>query len=128
MAFFIHLSSLSSPLLLMLSPKIFAFIPILPMCLSSRNRSIYKAFHHIMPYSDSLCKVLHYSKTGVPWQMNKTLIINFSYLKMPCNAGFCKVLSTFLCIVFFLLITTLFAKYFKMVQLGAMCSSQIVVS
>ena len=47
---------------------------------------------------------------------------------MPCNAEFCVGLSAFYGIVFFLLITTLFAKYFKMVQFNAMCSSQIVVS
>ena len=64
----------------------------------------------------------------VPWQMNNTLIIIFSYLKMPCNAEFCVGLSAFYGIVFFLFITTLFAKYFKMVQFNATCSSQIVVS
>lgn len=64
----------------------------------------------------------------LPWQMNKTLIIKFSYSKMPCNAEFCVGLSAFPGIVFSLLMTTLFAKYFKIVQLGAMCSSQIVVS
>ena len=47
---------------------------------------------------------------------------------MPCNAEFCVDLSAFLGIVFFLFKTTLFAKYFKMVQFKAMCSSQIVVS
>ena len=31
----------------------------------------------------------------LPWQMNKTLIINFSCSKMPCIALFCKDLSTF---------------------------------
>ena len=41
---------------------------------------------------------------------------------------FCKVLSAFSSIVFFLFKTTLFAKYFKMVQFNATCSSQIVVS
>nr|DAZ09383.1 MAG TPA: hypothetical protein [Caudoviricetes sp.] len=30
-----------------------------------------------MPYSAPVCKGMHYSKTGVPWQMNKTLIIRF---------------------------------------------------
>ena len=47
---------------------------------------------------------------------------------MPYNAEFCKVLSAFLSIVFFLLITTLFANHFKIGQFKAMCSSQIVVS
>lgn len=64
----------------------------------------------------------------LPWQMNKILIINFSCSKMPCVAEFCKVSSAFSSIVFFLFITTLFAKHFKMVQFKAMCSSQIVVS
>lgn len=60
--------------------------------------------------------------------MKSTLIIKFSCSEMPCNAEFCVDLSAFLGIVFFLLMTTLFAKYFKMVQFKAMCSSQIVVS
>lgn len=47
---------------------------------------------------------------------------------MPYNAEFCVGLSAFPGIVFSLLMTTLFAKYFKMVQFNAMCSSQIVVS
>ena len=47
---------------------------------------------------------------------------------MPCIAEFCVVLSAFQGIIFFLFKTTLFAKYFKMVQFKAMCSSQIVVS
>ena len=63
----------------------------------------------------------------LPWQMNSIRIIKISYHKMPYNAEICKVLSAFSSIVFFLFITTLFVKYFKMVQLGAMCSSQIVV-
>ena len=50
------------------------------------------------------------------------------FAQMPCNAVFCVVLSVFPGIVIFLLMTTLFAKYFKMVQFNAMCSSQIVVS
>lgn len=64
----------------------------------------------------------------LPWQMNSTRIIKFSYLKMPCNAEFCVVLSAFLGIKFFLLIITLFSKYFKPLQFKAVCSSQIVVS
>ena len=64
----------------------------------------------------------------LPWQMKSTLIIKFSCSEMPYNAEFCKVLSAFSSIVFFLFKTTLFAKYFKMVQFKAMCSSQIVVS
>ena len=64
----------------------------------------------------------------LPWQMNKTLIIKFSCSEMPCNAEFCVGLSAFPGIVFSLLMTTLFAKHFKIVQFKAVCSSQIVVS
>jgi hypothetical protein len=42
--------------------------------------------------------------------------------------SFALVYRLFSSIVFFLFKTTLFAKYFKMVQFKAMCSSQIVVS
>ena len=127
-AFIIYFQSLSSPLLLRISPHTFAFIPIPSMCLSSRNRSNSKAFRHILPYIAPVCKGMHYHKTGMPWQMKSIFIIKFSCSKMPCNAEFCKVLSVFSSIVFSLLMTTLFAKYFKMVQFWAMCSSQIVVS
>ena len=119
---------LSSPLLLRISPHTFAFIPIPPMSLSSRNRSIFNTFRHILPRIAPVCEGMHYHKTRVPWQMKSTLIIIFSYLKMPCNAEFCVGLSAFPGIVFFLLMTTLFAKHFKMVQFKAVCSSQIVVS
>ena len=68
---------LSSLLLLRISPNFFDYSGSTPMSLSSLNRSNSKAFRHIMPYSAPLCKVLHYSKTGVPWQMNNTLIIRF---------------------------------------------------
>lgn len=64
----------SSPLLLKNPPNTFAFIPLPPMSLSSLNRSNSNAFRHIMPYSAPLCKALHYSKTGVPWQINNTFI------------------------------------------------------
>ena len=125
---FVCVPSLSNLLLLRISPYTFAFIPIPSMSLSSRNRSISKTFRHILPCVVPVCKGMHYHKTGVPWQMNNILIINFSYLKMPCNAEFCVVLWAFPDIVFSLLITTLFAKHFKMVQFNAVCSSQIVVS
>ena len=46
----------------------------------------------------------------VPWQMNKTLIINFSCSDMPYIAKFCVGLSTFPGILFFFSPTTLFAK------------------
>lgn len=45
---------------------------------SSKLSSIVQFICLIMPYITPLCKALHYSKTGVPWQMSKTLIINFS--------------------------------------------------
>ena len=48
------------------------------MSLSSLNRSNSKAFRHILPRVATVCEGMHYHKTGVPWQMNKTLIINFS--------------------------------------------------
>ena len=89
---FIHQNlPLSSLLLLMNPPHTFAFIPILLMCLSSPNRSIYAVSRHIMSYSAQLCKVLHYSKTGVPWQINKILI----FLIFPVFSGFSS-LFTFL--------------------------------
>ena len=83
-AFYVHLPSVSSPLLLRISPKTFAFIPILPMWLSSLNGSISKAFRHIMPYYAPVCKGMHYHKTGVPWQMKSTLII-FSIFSFYLN-------------------------------------------
>ena len=78
--FYHQYSSVSSQLLLRISPNFFDYSSLSPMCLSSRNRSICKAFRHIMPYSAPLCKVLHYSKTGVPWQMKSTSIIYKNYL------------------------------------------------
>ena len=60
------------------------------MCLSSLNRSIYAAFRHILPYSAPLCKALHYSKTGVPWQMKSIFIIVLFLLVLPGNALFCE--------------------------------------
>ena len=102
--------SLSNPLLLRISPHTFDFIPIPSMSLSSRKRSIFNAFRHILPCVAPLCEDMHYHKTGVPWQMNKTLIIKFSCSETPCNAEFCKVLSAFPSIVFLFSKTTLFAK------------------
>ena len=119
---------LSSPLLLRNPPNTFAFIPLPAMSLSSLNHSNSNIFRHIMPYSAPVCKGMHCHKTGVPWQMKSTFIINFSCSKMPCIALFCKDLSTFLGIVFFFFNTTLFAKYFKTEQITSLCSSQIVVS
>ena len=74
------MSSLSSPLLLRISPNTFTFIPILPMSLSSRNRSNSKTFRHIMPYSAPFCKGMHYHKTGVPWQIKSIFIIILFHL------------------------------------------------
>ena len=65
----------SGPLLLRNPPNTFAFIPLPAMSLSSLNRSNSNTSCHISPYSTPLCKALHYSKTGVPWQMNNTFII-----------------------------------------------------
>lgn len=90
MAFYVHLPSVSIPLLLRISPKTFVFILILPMCLSSPNRSIHAVFRHFLPCVAPLCKALHYSKTRVPWQIKSTLIIVLIYSfcpKMPCFAS-----------------------------------------
>ena len=78
----------SSPLLLRNPPNTFAFIPLAAMSLSSLNRSNSKVFRPIMPYSAPVCKGMHYSKTGVPWQMNRTLIIVIKLPKLPGNAVF----------------------------------------
>ena len=78
---FVYVPSLSSPLLLRISPHTFAFIPIPPMCLSSRNRSNSKAFRHILPCIAPVCEGMHYHKTGVPWQMKSIFIIIFFLLK-----------------------------------------------
>lgn len=69
---FVYVSSLSSPLLLRISPQTFVFIPIPPIGLSSRNRSIFNTFRHVLPCIIPVCKGMHYHKTGVPWQMNST--------------------------------------------------------
>ena len=76
----------TNSLLLRISPKTFAFIPILPMSFSSLNRSNSNTFCHIFPYSAPLCKALHYSKTGVPWQINSIFIIVLFLLVLPRNA------------------------------------------
>ena len=99
---------LSSPLLLRNSPNTFAFIPLPAISLSSLNRSNSSVFRHIMPYSAPVCKGMHYHKTGVPWQMKSTLIINFSYLKIPRYAHKCEVLSTFSALILFCLFVTLY--------------------
>ena len=85
--------SLSSPLLLRNHPHTFAFIPILPMSLSSLNRSNSKAFRHILPCIAPVCEGMHYHKTGVPWQMKRIatgvsciFIIVLFLLELPRNA------------------------------------------
>ena len=72
---FVCVSSLSSPLLLRNQPNTSALIPIPPMSLSSRKRSIFNTFCHILPCVAPVCEGMHYHKTGVPWQMNSTFII-----------------------------------------------------
>ena len=91
MASIIHIHPLSSPLLLMNYPNTFAFIPIPPMSLSSRNRSNSKSFRHILPCVAPVYEDMHYHKTGVPWQINKILI----FLIFPVFSGFSS-LFTFL--------------------------------
>ena len=86
----VYLPSLSSPLLLRISPHTFAFIPIPSMSLSSRNRSNSKAFRHILPRVAPVCEGMHYHKTGVPWQTKSTFIIILFLLVLPRNALFCK--------------------------------------
>ena len=86
----VYLPSLSSLLLLRISPHTFAFIPIPSMSLSSRNRSNSKAFRHILPRVAPVCEGMHYHKTGVPWQMKSTFIIVLFLLVLPRNALFCE--------------------------------------
>ena len=82
----VYLPSLSSLLLLRISPHTFAFIPIPSMSLSSRNRSISKAFRHILPCVAPVCEGMHYHKTGVPWQMNKIFNIAVISFHILANA------------------------------------------
>ena len=83
---FVCVPSLNSPLLLRNYPNTFAFIPIPPMSLSSRNRSNSKSFRHILPHVAPVCKGMHYHKTGVPWQMNSIFIIVLFLLVLPRNS------------------------------------------
>ena len=87
---FVYVPSLSSPLLLRISPNTFAFISIPPMNLSSRNRSNSKAFRHILPCIAPVCEGMHYHKTGVPWQIKSTLIIVLFLLDLSQNTLFYK--------------------------------------
>ncbi len=95
---FICVPSLSSPLLLRNYPNTFAFIPIPPMSLSSRNRSIFNTFHYILPCVTPVCEGMHYHKTGVPWQMKRIFII-FLYLLISCQIlvfyCICQLISKF---------------------------------
>lgn len=70
----VYLPSLSSRLLLRNIPNFFDYYGSSSMCLSSRNRSNSKAFHHILPCIAPVCEGMHYHKTGVPWQTNSILI------------------------------------------------------
>ena len=99
---FVCVPSLSSPLLLRISPNTFLFIPILPMGLSSRNRSNSKAFCHVLPRVAPVCEGMHYHKTGVPWQMNSIFIIVLFLLVLPRNALFCEGFRGFVKYVFLL--------------------------
>lgn len=81
MAFIIHIHPLSSHLLLRNSPHMFAFIPIFPMRLSSRNRSNSRTFRHILPRTAPVCEGMYCHKTGVPWQMKSIFIIYLSFPK-----------------------------------------------
>nr|DAR09830.1 MAG TPA: hypothetical protein [Caudoviricetes sp.] len=59
------------------------------MRLSSRNRSIFNTFRHILPCVAPVCEVMHYHKNGVPWQMKSIFIIVLFLLdlpRMPCFA------------------------------------------
>ena len=85
-------SGLSSPLLLRISPHTFDFIPIPSMSLSSRKRSIFNAFRHILPCVAPLCEDMHYHKTGVPWQMKSTRILMFFPPKKPYFVVICRVI------------------------------------
>ena len=87
---FVCVPSLSSQLLLRISPHILAFIPIPPMSLSSRSRSIFNTFRYILPCVAPVCDGMHYHKTGVPWQINNTFIIVLFLLVLTRNALFCK--------------------------------------
>ena len=118
---------LSSLLLLRISPNFFDYSGSTPMCLSSLNRSNPKAFRHIMPYSAPLCKALHYSKTGLPWQMKSTLIIIFFLLKCLVLPYFTHFFDFFKSYSFPETVAKV-AKYGSLRPSVVVCSSQLVVS
>lgn len=87
---FVCVPSLSSPLLLKISPHTFDFIPITPLSLSSRNRSNSKALRLILPCVAPVCEGMPYHKTGVPWQIKSTFIMFLFLLNLPQKALLCK--------------------------------------
>ena len=99
----VYLPSLSSQLLLRNMPNFSRYSSSPPMCLSSRNSSNYKGLCHIMPCVAQVCKGMIYSKTGVPWQMNKTLIINFSCSECPVLPCFALIYRLFRASYFYFL-------------------------
>ena len=92
---FVCVPSLSSPLLLRISPHTFAFIPIPPMSLSSRNRSISNTFRHILPCIAPVYEGMHYHKTWVPWQMKSIFIIISYILSYRLKPWFYRLYRTF---------------------------------
>ena len=121
MALIIHIHPLSSPLLLRLSPHTFAFIPIPSISLSSRNRSNYNDFRHIMPCVAPVCEGMHYHKTGVPWQMKSTFIIILFLLVLSRNALFCKVFWLFCCDLVFALKLQIMSDQSRPLQVVTTC-------
>ena len=101
-----------APALTYFTKQFSIFLPIDPY--KSRSTHIYHSSQFAPLYRTS--SPLITVPKALPWQMKSTLIIKFSCSEMPYNAEFCKVLSAFSSIVFFLLITTLFANHFKIGQ------------
>ena len=81
MTLIIHIQPLSNSLLLTISPPRLCLILISLMSLSSRKRSIFNTFFHILPCVAPVCEGMHYHKTGVPWQTKSTFIIVFSLFR-----------------------------------------------
>ena len=57
------------------------------LSLSSRKRSIFNAFRHILPCVAPLCEDMHYHKTGVPWQIKS--IFNIVFYLLVCSEILC---------------------------------------
>ena len=70
----VHLPSLSSRLLLRNISNFSHYSGLSAMSLSSLNRSNSKVFRHILPCVAPFCEGMYYHKTGVPWQMKRTLV------------------------------------------------------